>query len=118
MISQKKRPPAFFANLRDTLHLMVTSFKLSQNSTNSDKETLENIERTLELHAYETADLIHQYYLERLKDQQNMEDCPYGELTVRCNFVNNKLEVCFHVENQLLSPEKLTKTHKYFILEH
>ncbi|XP_037921818.1 protein unc-13 homolog 4B isoform X3 [Hermetia illucens] len=89
----KKRPPAFFANLRDTLHLMVTSFKLSQNSTNSDKETLENIERTLELHAYETADLIHQYYLERLKDQQNMEDCPYGELTVRCNFVNNKLEL-------------------------
>lgn len=90
----KRRPPAFFANLRDTLHLMVKSFKLENSGKiSSDKETLEHIERLLELHAYETADLIHQYYLERLEDQKNMEDCIYGELTVRCNFSNSSLEV-------------------------
>lgn len=43
---------------------MVQNFKTSQNpaenSTSSDRETLETINRLLELHGYETHDLIHQ----------------------------------------------------------
>lgn len=75
---------------------MVKSFK-NTNSTiekqSSDKETLENIERLLELHGYETCELIHQYYQERAKEQDQLTDSPYGQLTVRCWFKGNTLEI-------------------------
>jgi len=59
----------------------------------SDKETLEHIDRLLELHGYETADLIHQYYKERYNIQKNMIDSPFGLLTVQCYFQKNMLEI-------------------------
>ncbi|XP_035895567.1 protein unc-13 homolog 4B isoform X1 [Anopheles stephensi] len=94
----KRRPPSFFANLRDTLHLMVANFKTAQNresETAADKETLAHIERLLQLHGYETTDLIHQYYLDRL-EEQNQSDASttgYGMLTVQCFFKENVLEL-------------------------
>ncbi|XP_052868103.1 protein unc-13 homolog 4B [Anopheles cruzii] len=93
----KRRPPSFFANLRDTLHLMVTNFKTTQNresETAADKESLAHIERLLQLHGYETTDLIHQYYVDRL-EEQNRDDAPatYGMLTVQCFFKENVLEL-------------------------
>uniref|UniRef100_A0A182J7R8 Munc13-4 n=1 Tax=Anopheles atroparvus TaxID=41427 RepID=A0A182J7R8_ANOAO len=94
----KRRPPSFFANLRDTLHLMVANFKTAENrasETAADKETLAHIERLLQLHGYETTDLIHQYYLDRL-EEQNREDLSataYGMLTVQCFFRENVLEL-------------------------
>lgn len=66
-----------------------------ENHSSSDKETLEEIERLLELHGYETSDLIHQYYLERVKEQAALTDSAYGQLTVRCWFKDNSLEVIF-----------------------
>lgn len=93
---QKRRPPAFFANLRDTLHMMVANFKTTQNQESenaSDKETLMHIERLLQLHGYETTDLIHQYYLDRLQEQEAIEDTPYGVLAVQCFFKDNVLEL-------------------------
>nr|XP_049462903.1 protein unc-13 homolog 4B isoform X2 [Anopheles coluzzii] len=94
----KRRPPSFFANLRDTLHLMVANFKTAENresETAADKETLAHIERLLQLHGYETTDLIHQYYLDRL-EEQNQSDASatgYGMLTVQCFFKENVLEL-------------------------
>ncbi|KFB34814.1 AGAP003164-PB-like protein [Anopheles sinensis] len=94
----KRRPPSFFANLRDTLHLMVANFKTAENresETAADKETLAHIERLLQLHGYETTDLIHQYYLDRLQEQ-NRKDATaltYGVLTVQCFFRGNVLEL-------------------------
>ncbi|XP_053660620.1 protein unc-13 homolog 4B [Anopheles marshallii] len=94
----KRRPPSFFANLRDTLHLMVANFKTAENresETAADKETLAHIERLLQLHGYETTDLIHQYYLDRL-EEQNRSDASttgYGMLTVQCFFKENVLEL-------------------------
>ncbi|KFB34815.1 AGAP003164-PA-like protein [Anopheles sinensis] len=94
----KRRPPSFFANLRDTLHLMVANFKTAENresETAADKETLAHIERLLQLHGYETTDLIHQYYLDRLQEQ-NRNDATaltYGVLTVQCFFRGNVLEL-------------------------
>ncbi|KAJ6638361.1 Protein unc-13 like 4B, partial [Pseudolycoriella hygida] len=90
----KRRPPLFFANLRDTLQLMVKSFKGTQTNkdkVSTDKETLEEIFTLLELHGYETSDLIHQYYIERAKQQENISDSRYGQLTVRCWFEDNNL---------------------------
>ncbi|XP_065080920.1 protein unc-13 homolog 4B isoform X5 [Ochlerotatus camptorhynchus] len=92
----KRRPPSFFANLRDTLHIMVENFKSAQNRESenaSDRETLEHIERLLQLHGYETTDLIHQYYLDRLKEQETEEDDIYGMLTLQCFFKGNVLEM-------------------------
>uniref|UniRef100_A0A182VXG9 Uncharacterized protein n=1 Tax=Anopheles minimus TaxID=112268 RepID=A0A182VXG9_9DIPT len=94
----KRRPPSFFANLRDTLHLMVANFKTAENresETAADKEALAHIERLLQLHGYETTDLIHQYYLDRL-EEQNRSDASttgYGMLTVQCFFKENVLEL-------------------------
>lgn len=79
---------------------MIKSFKCGNTASScSEKETLEYIERLLQLHSYETADLIHQYYYERYKQQQAMNDTPYGQLTIRCEFTDdNLLKVCRIIE--------------------
>mgnify|MGYP002655273053 CR=1 FL=1 len=92
----KRRPPSFYSNLRHTLQIMVENFK-SQDSENpiesSDKKTLENIDKLLEIHGFETADLIHQYYRERYLIQNTLDDAPFGLLTVQCFFNKNILEI-------------------------
>lgn len=93
---EKRRPPSFYANLRATLQVMVENFKCQnteQPIKSSDKETLEQIDRLLEIHGYETADLIHQYYKDRYTMQRNMSDTPYGILTIQCFFQHNTLEI-------------------------
>lgn len=75
---------------------MVKSFKsanLRANNSSSDHDTLEAIEQLLKLHGFETGDLIHQYYIERNREQNEMTDNPYGLLTVRCRFKDQNLEV-------------------------
>ncbi|KAK4881762.1 hypothetical protein RN001_005081 [Aquatica leii] len=86
---EKRRPPAFFANLRATLQLMVNSFK--QSGENSDCETLQKIERLLNINGLETNDLIHQVHLDRWAEQAVISSTPYGELSVRLQFMNNDL---------------------------
>lgn len=94
----KRRPPSFYSNLRNTLHIMIENFKCQNTSAckpiqSSDKETLEHIDKLLELHGYETADLIHQYYKDRYKMQCEMTSTPFGILTVQCYFQGNILEI-------------------------
>lgn len=65
---------------------MIETFKCGTSPSGcTEKEVLDSIEQKLQLHGAETADLIHQYYLERMKQQQTMEDAPLGQLTVRCS---------------------------------
>lgn len=94
---EKRRPPSFYSNLRSTLQIMVENFKCQNTSDrkvcSSDKETLEKIDKLLELHGYETADLIHQYYKDRYEMQQKLVEAPCGLLTVQCFFVGNTLEI-------------------------
>ena len=95
---EKRRPPSFYSNLRNTLKAMVDNFKCQNSSDqkicSSDNETLEKIDKMLELHGYETADLIHQYYKERYSMQQLMvTDAPFGILTVQCYLQKNTLEI-------------------------
>lgn len=64
---------------------MIETFKCGTAPTDcAEKEMLDSVEQKLQLYGTETADLIHQYYLERLKRQQTMPDTPLGQLTVRC----------------------------------
>lgn len=76
---------------------MVENFKChhehDEKKESSDREVLLHIEQLLELHGFETADLIHQYYKDRLKDQIQMSDTPFGVLTVQCYFKHNVLEI-------------------------
>ncbi|KAF5296761.1 hypothetical protein FQR65_LT10162 [Abscondita terminalis] len=86
---EKRRPPAFFANLRATLQLMVKSFKQSDES--NDCENLQKIERLLKINGLETSALIHEVHLDRWREQALIKSTPYGELSVRLQFQNNDL---------------------------
>lgn len=55
---QKRRPPSFFANLHETLNLMVKSFK--QPDETSECEFLRKTENLLRINGLETAALIHE----------------------------------------------------------
>lgn len=77
---------------------MVESFKGTQNckeSSTAEREILEDIEKTLILHGYETSELIHQYHIERLNEQNAQIDSTFGVLTVRCCFKGNTIQVRF-----------------------
>ncbi|KAL7740193.1 hypothetical protein ACLKA6_003899 [Drosophila palustris] len=86
----KRRPPAFFQNLRETLRTMISCFKIG-NTVTSDVQILLEIESILDLHALETSDLIHQYYLERLKIQKEDSSALFGQLTISAKFTDSRL---------------------------
>ncbi|XP_067616080.1 protein unc-13 homolog 4B isoform X4 [Eurosta solidaginis] len=95
-IVHKRRPPSFFHNLKQTLGVMTSCFKIGRIAT-SNIEVLKEIEKTLDLHAYETADLIHQYYIELLGVQKRISKSEYGQLTIKGNFSGSNLEL--HILN-------------------
>lgn len=55
--------------------------------------SLSKIEHLLRLHGLETWELIHQFNLERLQEQEEMQNADLGMLTVRVQFVENLLRV-------------------------
>lgn len=93
---EKRRPPSFFQNLKEALRIMIKSFKVGSSEDAGDKEVLQRIQETLDLHSLETADLVHQYYVEQLREQEKITKAPYGQLTIRATITgSNILEVCF-----------------------
>ncbi|XP_023169664.2 protein unc-13 homolog 4B isoform X2 [Drosophila hydei] len=101
----KRRPPAFFQNLRDTLRTMISCFKIGDTKT-SDVKILSEIESTLELHALETADLIHQYYLERFRYQKEQATSRFGQLTISAQFTDSGLFLNILNARNLVSMDK------------
>lgn len=90
---EKRRPPSFFQNLREALRIMIKSFKVGSEET-EDKVVLQRIMETLDLHSMETAELVHQYYVEQLREQEKITKAPYGQLTVCARItLENVLEV-------------------------
>lgn len=84
---ENRQPPAFYANLRNTLKVMIGAF--TQNPEELEKifdTALKSIDKLLELYGCETSVLIHQYYLERHSIQQNLEGHALGHLKVECSF--------------------------------
>lgn len=92
---EKRRPPVFFQNLKEALRIMIKSFKMGGDGEDKDdKAALQLIQETLNLHSLETADLVHQYYVEQLREQDKMEKTPYGQLTVHARInAENVLEL-------------------------
>lgn len=71
---------------------MTSCFKIG-NVLTSDIEVLREVEKALDLHAYETSDLIHQYYLQLLGYQQGISRSEFGQLTIKANFTRTELVV-------------------------
>ncbi|XP_066997069.2 protein unc-13 homolog 4B isoform X2 [Anabrus simplex] len=91
---EKRRPPSFYSNLHEALKILVGFFKHGdeKNSTD-DSPVLKEIESLLSLHGMDTWDLIHQYHLQRLQEQQVMETAQLGLLTVKAQFVEDLLRI-------------------------
>lgn len=89
---EKRRPPSFYSNLHRTLHTLIPFFNPGADET-SNVKVLEKIEELLKLHGLETAELIHRYHQDRLKEQKDLEETIYGLLTVKACFVNNLLNI-------------------------
>lgn len=89
---QKRRPPSFYSNLHRTLHTLIRFFNLGADEA-ANVQVLEKIESLLKLHGLETAELIHRYNLERIREQKELEDPVYGLLTVRAQFIDNSMNI-------------------------
>lgn len=88
---QKRRPPSFFANLHETLNLMMKSFKPTKEE--NECEFLKRTQHLLKLNGLETGELIHEAHLDLWKKQADMKESPYGILSVRAKFQNTDLIV-------------------------
>lgn len=73
---------------------MIESFQGASTIVNPSRgETMTTIQKLLQVHGYETGDLIHQYYIERHQYQLQMTSSPYGLLTIKCAINGDNLEV-------------------------
>lgn len=54
---------------------------------------IQKLEELLYLHALDTEDLIHEYYLKRLQEQNELTEANEGVLTVKLMFCNNDLKI-------------------------
>lgn len=70
-------------------------FKYLRNGseTNIESENIRELEKLLYLHALDTRKLIHEYYLERLQEQNELTEANEGVLTVKLMFSKNVLKV-------------------------
>lgn len=71
---------------------MIRSFRQDNRETYSS-DTLKRVEYLLKLHGMETKELIHQYYLERWKEQQSIKEPKLGMVTVRAQFLDDVLKL-------------------------
>nr|CAD7447691.1 unnamed protein product [Timema bartmani] len=92
---EKRRPPSFFANLSETLKVLVSFFHQGDESESREwnNEVLQKMEHLLLVHGLETSELIHQYSKERLMAQKDPETPSLGILTIRLQFVEDILRV-------------------------
>ncbi|XP_025200200.1 protein unc-13 homolog 4B-like isoform X2 [Melanaphis sacchari] len=90
-ILEKKKPPTYFRNLRDSFHILFGF--LRKDNTEYKSETIQKLEALLHLHTLDTENLIHEYYLERLQKQKEIQEANEGVLTVKLIFINNVLKV-------------------------
>ncbi|XP_058798233.1 protein unc-13 homolog 4B-like isoform X2 [Phymastichus coffea] len=89
---ERKRAPTFYANLHKTLHTLIQFFNLGADEL-ANVKVLEKIEKVLKLYGLETPQLIHSYYMDRLKEQNAMDQEPFGSLTVKAYFYADLLNV-------------------------
>lgn len=92
---QTQCSPQFYSNLYKCLQIMIKSFECQGHASRLiEFGPIAEFERVLRLHSRDTHHLIHQYYIERYRQQVKMDGAPFGRLTIRAHFIsNNFLEV-------------------------
>lgn len=83
---------------------MLFGFLRSGNETEKS-ETIQKLEALLYLHTLDTVDLIHEYYLERLEEQNQLQETKEGVLTVKLIFINDTLKVDVLSANNIKSKD-------------
>lgn len=81
-----------FTSLRCSFH-EIFNFLRNGNITNYNCKKIQELEILLNLHLLDTVDLIHEYYLTRLQEQNALKETNEGVLTVKLMFNNNVLKV-------------------------
>jgi len=71
----------------------LSGYLKKDNTTEYTSEIIQKLEALMYLHTLDTVDLIHEYYLERLQKQKEMEEANEGVLAVKLIFINNVLKV-------------------------
>ncbi|XP_014210937.1 protein unc-13 homolog 4B-like isoform X2 [Copidosoma floridanum] len=100
---ERRRPPSYYSSLHKTLQALIQFFNFGTNEV-PNVQVLERIEKTLKLYGMETNEVIHRYYLDRLKEQSGIENEPHGMLTVKAYFFNDLLNM------QILNARNLRST--------
>lgn len=91
-----QRPPYFYSNLRTILNMLQDVFNHSNVEANELSEKEKQIDFMLERYGLNTANLIHQYFKDRYKMQQEISKSPFnpfGVLSIHCYFMNNTLKL-------------------------
>ena len=78
--------------MHKTFHTLIRFFNLSVDET-ANIHVFEKIERLLQLHGLETAELIHRYHQERMEEQKEIEEPVYGLISIKAYFVDNSLNI-------------------------
>ena len=90
-LSQEKRTPTFYVNLRQTLQMLISFFDLGKDD--QDYKIIAKIENLLTLYGSNTSELIYSYYMDRLQQQNEQKDDFFGVLTVNAYLRSEKLHI-------------------------
>ena len=71
---------------------LIHFFKINENPSIDVKDLNETI-KIMNLYGLETNELISKYYIDRLKEQNEIKKEPYGLLTIKAFFLNNFLHL-------------------------
>jgi hypothetical protein len=89
---QKKKPPKYFSKLYNSFQNMKQSL-CGRESDAYSSECLVRLEKLLKLHSMESEELVYQYHLHRCNQQQEITELELGILTVKVQFIEDKLKL-------------------------
>lgn len=80
-----------------TLNELILLFKVEEATTQEEeselKDKLSEVKQLLRIYGMETPDLIQEFYMEKLREQNEIEKSENGELRVALHFEDDKLVV-------------------------
>ncbi len=98
MFTQKRKPSSFFANLLETLNILIGFFKLDDSAISEEENTkldskIADVKTLLTIYGMNTPKLIHEYYLERLREQNEIHKSEDGEMAISLQTDTENLHV-------------------------
>jgi C2 domain len=113
---QGEAQPIVYANLLKSVQLLLEHFECEHENKEDClcKSALEKVTKKLQLFGCETDELIHQFYVDRLRAQGDLcYDPLHGSLTIQCMFEENILKVNVMSGKNLVPPKTGRPTNIY-----